>query len=500
MAVTPGAVPLAALRAVMEGEALTLAEGWRAAMERSAAALAARLAEASPIYGVNTGFGKLAATRIAPDRLAQLQRNLIRSHAAGTGPLLPPPVVRLTLALKALSLARGASGVRPVVVEALLALLAADVLPAIPAKGSVGASGDLAPLAHLSLVLIGEGEAFAGEAVLPGSEAMARAGATPLELAPKEGLALLNGTQVSTALALAALFAAERLLRTALLAGAMSVDAARASDTPFDARIHALRGQPGQIRAAAVLRALLAGSAIRESHRFGDPRVQDPYSLRCQPQVVGACLDLLDQAAQVLEREANAVTDNPLVLADGEVLSGGNFHAEPVAFAADMIALALAELGAISERRTALLTDPALSGLPAFLVRDPGLNSGFMLAQVTAAALVAENRALAAPRSVDSLPTSANQEDHVSMAAGAALRLHEMADNLAGILAIELLAGAQGLEFHRPLQSAPAIERAHGLVRSAAGPWEEDRVMAPDIAAVKRLVERGRFAELVGTP
>jgi histidine ammonia-lyase len=382
------------------------------------------------------------------------------------------------------------------VVKALLALLDAGVTPAIPARGSVGASGDLAPLAHLSLVLIGEGDAFVEGAVMLGAAALERAGIAPLVLGPKEGLALLNGTQVSTALALAALFAAEDLLRTALVAGAMSTDAARGSDTPFDARIHALRGQLGQMRAAAALRGLLAGSAIRDSHRFGDPRVQDPYSLRCQPQVAGACLDLMAHAAQVLEREANAVTDNPLVI-DGDILSGGNFHAEPVAFAADALALALAELGAISERRIALLTDPALSGLPAFLVREGGLNSGFMLAQVTAAALVAENRALATPRSVDSLPTSANQEDHVSMATGAALRLHDMADNLAGILSIELLAAAQGLEFHRPLQSSAPIERAHGLVRGVAGPWDTDRVMAPDIAAVKALVEHGRFAALV---
>lgn len=496
----PGQATLATLRAVMEGEALSLAPGWEETVRQGAAVLAARLAEDAPIYGVNTGFGKLASTRIAADRLARLQLNLLRSHAAGTGPLLPRPVVRLVLALKALSLARGASGVRPAVVQALLRLLEADILPAIPARGSVGASGDLAPLAHLSLVLVGEGEAFLGDAVLTGAAALAQAGLAPLVLGPKEGLALLNGTQVSTALALAALFSAETLLRTALVAGAMSTDAARGADTPFDARIHALRGQPGQIRAAAALRGLLAGSAIRESHRTGDPRVQDPYCLRCQPQVAGACLDLLDHAAQVLEREANAVTDNPLVMADGEVLSGGNFHAAPVAFAADTIALALAELGSISERRTAMLTDPALSGLPAFLVREGGLNSGFMLAQVTAAALVSENKALAAPRSVDSIPTSANQEDHVSMATGAALRLHDMAENLAAILAIELLAGAQGLEFHRPLQSSAAVERAHGLVRGAAPAWEEDRVMAPDIAAVKALVERGRFAALAAAP
>lgn len=499
--ITPGHATLHDLRAVMSGAQLTLDPVWRGATQASADALSRRLATGDALYGVNTGFGKLAGTRIAPDRLAQLQLNLLRSHAAGTGPFLPAPVVRLILALKALSLARGASAVRPEVVEALLALLHHDVLPAIPAKGSVGASGDLAPLAHLSLVLIGEGEAFRGDTVLDGTQAMVAAGLTPLALAPKEGLALLNGTQVSTALALAGLFAAYDLLKTALLAGAMSVDAARGSDTPFDSRIHALRGQPGQIRCAAALRATLAGSAIRESHRIGDPRVQDPYSLRCQPQVAGACLDLLDSAAATLLREANAVTDNPLVVEDGEVLSGGNFHAEPVAFAADTIALALAELGAISERRTALLTDPALnSGLPAFLVADSGLNSGFMLAQVTAAALVAENRALAAPRSVDSLPTSANQEDHVSMATGAALRLSTMAEHLAVILGIELLAAAQGIEFHRPLRSSPPLEAAHAAIRERVAPWDADRTMAPDIEAAKHLVEGGRFAELVELP
>ncbi|WP_043363708.1 histidine ammonia-lyase [Belnapia sp. F-4-1] len=496
MTVIPGKARLGQWRAVMQGEALELAPGWQAVAQASVTALEARLATGEALYGVNTGFGKLAGTRIGPAQLAQLQLNLLRSHAAGTGPLLPAPVVRLVLGLKAASLARGASAIRPAVIEALLALLAADILPAIPARGSVGASGDLAPLAHMALLLIGEGEAFQGDRVLRGPEALAAAGLAPFALGPKEGLALLNGTQVSTALALAGLFAAEDLLRTALVAGAMSVDAARGSDTPFDVRIHALRGQPGQIRVAAALRELLAGSQIRESHREGDPRVQDPYSLRCQPQVAGACLDLLGQAAQVLEREANAVTDNPLVVGD-EVLSGGNFHAEPVAFAADTMALALAELGAISERRIALLTDPVLSGLPAFLVRDGGVNSGFMIAHVTAAALTAENRALAVPRSTDSIPTSANQEDHVSMATGAALRLHDMADNLAGILSIELLAAAQGLEFHRPLQSAHSIEAAHGLVREAAAAWDADRAMAPDIAAVKALVERGRFAALV---
>jgi histidine ammonia-lyase len=491
MIIAPGGATLHDLRLIMEGETLALPPGWEAPVLASVNALAARIEEGEALYGVNTGFGKLASQRINQDDLLKLQRNLLRSHAAGIGPFLPAPVVRLILALKALSLAHGASAARPEVIAQLLALLKRNVLPAIPARGSVGASGDLAPLAHLSLVLIGEGEAMLDGDVLAGAEALRRAGLAPLELGPKEGLALLNGTQVSTALALAGLFAAQSLWRSALVAGALSTDAARGSDTPFDPRIHALRGQPGQIRAAALLRDLLAGSAIRDSHRQGDPRVQDPYCLRCQPQVMGACLDILDNAAEVLRREANAVTDNPLVTAEGEVLSGGNFHAEPVAFAADIIALALAEIGALSERRIALLTDPALSGLPAFLVRDGGLNSGFMIAQVTAAALASENKALATPRSVDSLPTSANQEDHVSMATGAALRLADMADNTAGILAVEVLAAAQGIGFHAPLETSPALRPVLARIRAVAAPWDEDRLMAPDIAAAKRLVEQG---------
>ncbi|MBP0446913.1 histidine ammonia-lyase [Roseomonas sp. SSH11] len=493
---TPGGATLAELRAVMGGASLRLDEGWREAVRASHSALAARLRAGEVMYGVNTGFGKLAGTRIAPDALVQLQLNLIRSHASGVGEPLPRPVVRLVLALKALSLSRGASAVREETVEALLRLLEADVLPVIPARGSVGASGDLAPLAHLSMVLIGEGEASIGGRAVSGAEALAQVGLSPLPLGPKEGLALLNGTQVSTAIALVGLFQARDLFATALVAGAMSTEGVRGSDTPFDARIHALRGQPGQIRAAAALRGLMAGSQIRESHRENDPRVQDPYSIRCQPQVMGACLDALDHAAAVLEREANAVTDNPLVTAEGEVLSGGNFHAEPVAFAADHIALALAEIGALSERRMALLTDPALSGLPAFLVREGGLNSGFMIAQVTAAALASEQKALAHPRSVDSLPTSANQEDHVSMATGAALRLVPMANNLRDILAIELLAAAQAIEFHRPLRSSLPLEAAHALVRGVAAAWDMDRYMAPDIAAVSGLIAEGRFAVL----
>ncbi|WP_439576897.1 histidine ammonia-lyase [Elioraea sp.] len=496
--IRPGRTELACWRAVRDGAAIALAEGWHTPVQAAAEAVAAAVARGEPVYGVNTGFGKLASTRIVPDALTQLQRNIVRSHAAGTGPALADRVVRVTLALKAASLARGHSGVRPEVIEALLALLAADVLPVIPAQGSVGASGDLAPLAHLALVLIGEGEArLPDERIVPGAQALRAAGLGPLVLGPKEGLALLNGTQVSTALALDALFAIEDAFAAALVTGALSVDGARGSDTPFDPRIQAVRGHAGQADVAAALRALLAGSAIRESHRVGDPRVQDPYSLRCQPQVMGAVLDLIRSAATTLATEANAVSDNPLVFAEtGEILSGGNFHAEPVAFAADMLALAVAETGALAERRVALLTDPMMTGLPAFLAPEPGLHSGFMLAQVTAAALAAENKALAAPRSTDTIPTSANQEDHVSMATGAARRLGEMAGNLAAIVGIEALLAAQAVEFHRPLRSSDTLEHAIALLRARVPRWTEDRAMAPDIAAARALVEDGTLASL----
>ncbi|MCS6892359.1 MAG: histidine ammonia-lyase [Rhodovarius sp.] len=496
-AVTPGQASLEELAAVSAGAALRLSGDWRSAMQQGHEALCARLAEGAVIYGVNTGFGKLAQTRIAAEELAALQLNLLRSHAAGVGKRLAPRIVRLVLALKALSLAQGASGVRPILVDYLIEFCNRDLLPIIPSRGSVGASGDLAPLAHLALVLVGEGRALFRGVEMSGAEALAELGLPPLSLAPKEGLALLNGTQVSTAIALDALFGARRLFATALLSAAMATDGLRGSDTPFDPRIHALRRHPGQQRVAAALARLMAGSAIRESHRRDDPRVQDPYSIRCTPQVLGAVLDAMEHAAAVLAREANAVTDNPLVIG-AEVLSGGNFHAEPVGFAADHLALALAETGALAERRIALLIDPALSGLPPFLVRESGLHSGFMLAQVTAAALAAENRHLANPRVTDSLPTSANQEDHVSMATGAALRLRPMYRNLADILAIELLAAAQAIEFHRPLTSSPVLEEAHALVRSVAAPWEQDRLMAPDIAAVSALVRAGRFATLAG--
>ena len=471
----------------------------RAGVAAAAATVAQVLAQNQTIYGVNTGFGLLARTRIDAARLTEMQRALVRSHCAGTGPLLDAPVVRLILALKAASLACGYSGVRWEVVELLAAVANAGIVPCIPAQGSVGASGDLAPLAHMSAVLIGEGEAMVGERRLPGAQALESAGLAPIVLQPKEGLALLNGTQVSTALALAGLFATERLTSAAFVAGALSVEAAAGSDTPFDARIHAIRGQPGQIEAARLFRTLLAGSAIRASH-VDCKRVQDPYSLRCQPQVMGACLDQIEHAAGILLIEANAVSDNPLVFADtGEVLSGGNFHAEPVAFVADNLALAIAEIGALSERRVALLMDTNLSGLPPFLVRDAGVNSGFMIAQVTAAALASENKSLAHPSSIDSLPTSANQEDHVSMATHAARRLGPMVGNSSAIIAIELLAAAQGVDLRAPLATSPLLARAMAIVRECAAFWDQDRMFAPDLALMRARVEQGDFADLCST-
>ncbi|HYE48871.1 MAG TPA: histidine ammonia-lyase [Azospirillaceae bacterium] len=466
---------------------------------RSAGTVADIMATGRTVYGINTGFGLLAKTRIPNDRLSQLQRNLVLSHAVGTGEPLPDAVVRLVLVLKLASLARGYSGVRAEVIEALAKLTDAGVYPVIPAKGSVGASGDLAPLAHLVAPLLGVGEVRVDGRVLPAAEGIAHAGLTPIELGPKEGLALLNGTQVSTALALAGLFQAERVMAAALVTGAMSVDAARGSDTPFDARIHELRGQKGQIDAAAAYRGLLEGSAIRDSHRDCS-RVQDPYCLRCQPQVMGACLDQLRMAAGTLLVEANAVTDNPLVFPDdGDILSGGNFHAEPVAMAADQIAIALAEIGNLSERRVAMLVDPHHNGgLPAFLVADGGINSGFMIAHVTAAALASENKGLAHPASVDSIPTSANQEDHVSMATWAARRLADMADNAAGIVAVEYLAAAQGIGFHRPLKSSGLLEEAVAALRAVVAPYDQDRYFAPDIAAAKRLVQDGTLGRGAG--
>ncbi len=445
-------------------------------------------------YGINTGFGLLAQTRIPTDQLELLQRNLLLSHAAGVGDALPDAVVRLILALKINALARGYSGITSGLMDALLALLEHEVYPLIPSQGSVGASGDLAPLAHLSAVLLGLGSVRVRGAVLPALDGLKAAGLKPIKLRAKEGLALINGTQVSTALALAGLFGAEDLFAAAVVAGAMSVDALKGSDSPFDERIHAVRGQPGQIAVAREYRDLIAGSEIRASH-LDCTRVQDPYSFRCQPQVMGACLDLLRNCSVTLGLEANAVTDNPLLFADkGDVLSGGNFHAEPVAFAADTLALAIAEIGSLSERRTAVLVDPKMSGLPAFLVQNSGLNSGFMIAQVTAAALVSENKMLATPASVDSIPTSANQEDHVSMATHAARRLGPMVDNAAAVVGIELLAAAQGIDFHRPARTSLKLETVHAAIRKEVRFYDADRYFAPDIEAARSWVRSGRFS------
>ncbi len=499
MELKPGALTLDDLQSIHSGgPALTLDAPARAAIRASADVVQRAARGDAAVYGVNTGFGKLASTRISESDLDALQLNLIRSHSVGVGAPLQPAVVRLMLALKAASLARGASGVREAVVDSLLAVHNAGLVPFVPSQGSVGASGDLAPLAHMTLALIGEGDFVVDDARKPAAACLRDAGITPLKLAAKEGLALINGTQVSTALALHAFLSFEPVLESALVIGALTVDAARGSDGPFDPRIHALRGQPGQIDAARYYRALLSGSAIRHSHLEGDDRVQDPYSLRCQPQVVGACLDQLRHAALVLLREANAVTDNPLVCGD-QLISGGNFHAEPVALACDAMAVAIAEIGAIAERRIAMLIDAGVSRLPPFLTRDAGLNSGFMIAHVTAASLASENKSLAHPASVDSLPTSANQEDHVSMATFAAHRLQPMIANTAHILGIELLAAAQGIEYLRPLQSSVALEQAHALLRSTCPAMDRDRYLAPDIERATGLVTHGALSRVFRT-
>jgi histidine ammonia-lyase len=485
----PGHVSLASLRNIYAAPVqLSLDPSARALMQASLATVQRIVDEDQVVYGINTGFGKLASTKIAHERLAELQRNLVLSHSVGTGDALADDVVRLILATKAISLARGHSGIRPEIVD----MANANVLPVIPAKGSVGASGDLAPLAHLACVLIGEGHAKVDGQVVPGAEAMRSIGLQPFVLGPKEGLALLNGTQVSTSLALAGLFGAESVFAAALVAGCLSLEAIKGSVKPFDARIHEARGQAGQIAVAAAVRALLDGSAIDPSHP-NCGRVQDPYSIRCVPQVMGACLDNLHHAARVLTIEANAASDNPLVFENGDVISGGNFHAEPVAFVADIIALAVAEIGAISERRLSLLLDPGLSGLPAFLIRDSGVNSGFMIAQVTAAALAAENQCLANPSSVTSLPTSANQEDHVSMATYGARRLGDMVRNAAVMVGIEAMAAAQGMEFDRALKSSPLVEEQFAAIRQRVAYLEQDRFLATDIEAMREWAQQSTW-------
>ena len=504
LALVPGTLTLAQLRLAWQRPLrVTLAASADAAIARSVACVRRVIDEDRVAYGINTGFGLLARTRIAHADLEQLQRALVLSHACGVGAPLDDATVRLILLLKANSLGRGFSGIRRGVIDALIALLNAGVYPEIPAKGSAGASGDLAPLAHLAAVLLGEGRARHRGAWLPAPEALARAGLAPLTLAAKEGLALLNGTQVSTAYALRGLFEAEDLYAAATVCGSLTLEAALGSRVPFDARIHDARGQRGQIDAAAAYRHLLgAGSEVAQSHRACG-KVQDPYSLRCQPQVMGACLTQLRQAAEVLAVEANAVSDNPLVFAAardggaGDILSGGNFHAEPVAMAADNLALALAEIGALAERRIALLMDADMSQLPAFLVADGGLNSGFMIAQVTAAALASDNKALAHPASVDSLPTSANQEDHLSMAPNAGRRLWAMADNVRAILAIEWLAACQGLDFRAGRRTSPRLETARAALRAQVPHYAADRFFAPDIAAATALLRAGRLSALM---
>ncbi|HSI00960.1 MAG TPA: histidine ammonia-lyase [Reyranella sp.] len=495
----PGEMTLSGWRGIYRGAVPTLDPACVPVIERSAAAVSAIIAKGEPVYGINTGFGKLATVHIPPEDLATLQRNIVLSHSAGAGAPMPVPVARLMMALKLASLAQGASGVRLETVRLLEALLAKGLTPVVPCQGSVGASGDLAPLAHMSAPMIGVGDMIVAGKTVPAATALADAGLKPLALGAKEGLALLNGTQFSTAYALAALFEIETLFQSALVTGALATDAARGSDAPFDPRIHRLRRHRGQIETADALRGLMQGSAIRASHLVGDERVQDPYCLRCQPQVMGAILDLLRQAAATLETEANGVTDNPLIFADTqEALSGGNFHAEPVAFAADTMALAICEIGSLAERRIAMLVDPALSGLPAFLTPRPGLNSGFMIPQVTAAALVSENKQRAHPASVDSIPTSANQEDHVSMAAHGARRLIDMVDNAGTVIGIELLVAAQGCDFHAPLKSSAPLETVRTLLRREVPHLDEDRSLHPDQQAATRLVRSGAVVEAAG--
>lgn len=494
----PGEFSLSQLRAIYESQpVLTLSEACLPLIQQSHEVIDSIIENKRTVYGVNTGFGLLARTSIPEEELARLQRNLLLSHATGTGQLLDDASVALIMALKAGSLARGFSGVRKVVIDTLLAMYNAKVYPCIPEKGSVGASGDLSPLAHMSCALIGVGEVRYQGKIMSAEEGLAIAGLKPLVLGPKEGLALINGTQVSTALALRGLFCAERLFSAAVVAGSMSVEALKGSFVPFDSRIQAVRGQVGQIDVAALYRHLLDGSEINASHAECK-RVQDPYSLRCQPQVMGACLDHLRFAASIFLREANAVSDNPLVFtAEGDVLSGGNFHAEPVAMASDVLAIAISEIGAISERRIAQLVDPTMSGLPAFLVKESGLNSGFMIAQVTSAALASENKTWAHPASVDSLPTSANQEDHVSMATFAARRLYDMAGNSSAVVAIELLGAAQGIDFQAPLKTTEKLNKVMTFIRSHVPHYDQDRYFAPDLAKARTWVEQGKFLEWI---
>jgi histidine ammonia-lyase len=496
LALDPTSITLDLLQRIWAGASVRLDDDSMQRVAEAAASVDRIVADGETVYGVNTGFGLLASTRIPDERLAELQTNLILSHSAGLGEPLPRHVTRLMIVLKLFGLGRGHSGVRPLVIEALEALLERDAMPVIPSQGSVGASGDLAPLAHMTAVLMGRGSIDLAGEILPASDVLQRLGMQPLQLGPKEGLALINGTQASTAIALDALFTGERVFAAAVAAGALSVDALKGSVKPFDARISELRGQPGQIRVAAVIRDLLDGSGIVESHaRCG--KVQDPYSFRCQPQVMGAAFDLLENAACTLTIEAGAVTDNPILFPDENIaISGGNFHAQPVAFAADMIALALCEVGSISERRTAVLIDPKMSSLPPFLAADSGVNSGLMIPQVTAAALVSENKSLAYPVSIDSIPTSAGQEDHVSMAPIAARKATQIARNAAGVIAVELITSAQAIDLHAPLKTSPKLQAVHAKVREITPRFTSDRYWADDMAALQAAVLAGEVLDL----
>ena len=495
MKLDPENLSLGQLRRLWRGDRASLDQPSLDRIADSATVVERIVAGGATVYGVNTGFGLLANTRIPDERLAELQTNLILSHSAGLGDPLPRHVTRLMIILKLLGLGRGHSGVRPLVIEALQRLLDADAAPLIPSQGSVGASGDLAPLAHLIAALMGYGRIELEGEIFPAATALERLSLAPLQLGPKEGLALINGTQASTALALDALFQGERVFAAALAGGALSVDALKGSAKPFDPRISALRGQPGQIRVAAAIAGLLEGSEIVTSH-IQCSRVQDPYSFRCQPQVMGAALDLLENAARTLTIEAAAVTDNPIVFAeDDSAISGGNFHAQPVAFAADTIAMALCEVGSISERRVSVLVDPKMSGLPAFLTKDSGVNSGLMIPQVTAAALVSENKSLAFPASVDSIPTSAGQEDHVSMAPIAARKATQIARNCAGVIAVELMAAAEGIDYHAPLKTSPRLQTIHEAVRAHSPHFTADRYWADEMSALQTAVLEGAIGD-----
>ena len=484
-----------AVDAVANGARVSLAPSVAGRMQATNDIVAAIVRRGDVAYGITTGFGKLSEVAIPLDRLAELQVNLIRSHASGVGPLLSEREVRAMMLLRSNVLAKGFSGARPRLAELLVGMLNAGLYPPVPEQGSVGASGDLAPLAHLALSLIGDGELRCGAKTGPARELLADAGLAPIELDPKEGITLINGTQAHTAIATLSLVQARTLWRTAHVAGAASLDALLGTPTAFEPRIHDARGQAGQSRSAALLRALLEGSEIRESHRHGDSRVQDAYALRCMPQVHGPAWDTIEFAGELISRELNAATDNPLVFENGDVVSGGNFHGQAVGMALDVLAIALTNLATIAERRIDRLVHPDLNeGLPPFLVKDAGVNSGFMMAQVTAAALASECKLLSHPATVDTIPTDGNKEDVVPMSMGAAWKLRRIVENVTHVLAIELMCAAQALDFRAPLRSSAPIQGAHGAVRALVPHLGRDRVLSDDIQAIAAAVTSGRFS------